>query len=634
MSKKCRSDLSRIFSFCCLLIITIALFRPASEPVHATEDVQLIVEYDHVDNMPNEDQLPPQVTQVHTSRYTPTRALTIPKQYIHLLRSQAHIKSIRPNQTVVPLEADATERTPTSANYPWNLQAIGADIAHQQGITGKGVNIAVVDTGFYIDHPNITFAGGASIFNDDPWTNDHMGHGTHVAGIIAAAADSEFPGVAPDVNLYGVKVYHKDVLDADNTPSTTVYNLTEGIYAAMRQGVDIIVVSSGFQGEDEGMRQAVQQATDQGIVIYSASGNGQPAVDYPAAYPDVISVTSIDQFQHAASDIIAGPENDLTAPGVEITSLSSPDSVYGYPFATLSGSSQATPHAAGITALLMQKYQITASEATKRLLEQAQDLNDADFFGHGLVHFLAPEDRQQTNNTDRNSNHTDAASKEPSELYWAEPTAQGTRSFLADEYFAQVQAQGILALTYTDTALDTLRLTEAQVRTMKSRQITLRFYLNDIEWDIPSEALDVGEAIFKFTDVTTHDAIETASAQSTVVKFEIQQNGAPKTTFTQPMTYRFLAQDNWEDSTDIYILDNEQNWTALDAEHSGHYLQRTTNQTGTFAVFNTKDINNTTPAQSNPNSPTRTLWIIVGISTLVLAGLIVIMKHWINPRQQ
>ena len=177
-----------------------------------------------------------------------------------------------------------------------------------------------------------------------------------------------------------------------------------------------------------------------------------------------------------------------------------------------------------------------------------------------------------------------------------------------------------------------MRLTEAQVRTMKSRQITLRFYLNDIEWEVPADALDTGEALFKFTDVTTHDAIETASAQSTVVKFEIQQNGAPKTTFTQPMTYRFLAQDNWEDSTDIYILDNEQNWTALDAEHSGHYLQRTTNQTGTFAVFNTKDINNTTPTQSNP--PTRTPWIIMGISTLMLAGLIVIMKHWINPRQQ
>ena len=87
MSKKCRSAFSRIFSFCCLLIITIALFRPASEPVHATEDMQLIVEYDHVDNMPNEDQLPPQVTQVHTSRYTP------------------HVLSLFPNNTSTSYEA-------------------------------------------------------------------------------------------------------------------------------------------------------------------------------------------------------------------------------------------------------------------------------------------------------------------------------------------------------------------------------------------------------------------------------------------------------------------------------------------------------------------------------------------------
>lgn len=300
----------------------------------------------------------------------------------------------------------------------WNHNLLNLGAARQEGLTGAGVSVAVLDTGFYADHPDIQFAGGASLFDDDSWTNDHTGHGTHVAGIIGALAGSAHPGVAPDVSLYGIKVYHQDEVDENGQPLTDIDNIADGIRMAVDMGVHIILISSGAGIDSEALHAAVTYAQNAGVLIVAAAGNGQSFVDYPAAYPEVVAVSSIDANLNPAGDIIYGAENEIAAPGVNITSLSTPDSPYGYPYVAMSGSSQAAPHVAGLAALLMQKYGANAALVREKLHEGAYDLGNENLYGYGLAGFLSegvmkkaePEPEAPDSNEDEDQEDDEATS--------------------------------------------------------------------------------------------------------------------------------------------------------------------------------------------------------------------------------
>src|SRR5690625_2671246 len=127
------------------------------------------------------------------------------------------------------------EFTPNTSNlHPqWNHNIMNIGQAWADGYTGVGISIAVLDTGFFIQHPDSSIVGGYSVFSDDPWSNDHSGHGTHIAGIISAKRGSPYQGIAPDAEVFGIKMYHEEDVSEDGDVSTDVKSVIKGIQYAI-----------------------------------------------------------------------------------------------------------------------------------------------------------------------------------------------------------------------------------------------------------------------------------------------------------------------------------------------------------------------------------------------------------------
>lgn len=288
------------------------------------------------------------------------------------------------------------EFTPNTSNqHPqWNHNIMNIGQAWADGYTGVGISIAVLDTGFYIQHPDNGLVGGDSVFSEDPWSNDHSGHGTHIAGIISARRGTPYQGIAPDAKVYGIKIYHEEDVNEEGEVSTTVESVIAGIQQSIDLGVDIIVLSSGLSYHDPELYKIIKEAHDLNIMIIAASGNGHSSVNYPASYSEVIAVTAIDEQLNPALDIIYGQENDFSAPGVSIGGLSIPDSTYSYPYIFMSGSSQAAPHAAGLAAILMQKYKVRGEDIRRIMQEQALGIGDRGLYGYGLLQYISDDDEK------------------------------------------------------------------------------------------------------------------------------------------------------------------------------------------------------------------------------------------------
>lgn len=387
---------------------------------HGEEMVDIVVSYYDQDQVPSEDELDPSFENIRTSESRPIQALTVPASTVRDLMEDQAVRHIHYNEEVTPSESQATLNA-----QDWNNEMVNAFDAWSEGFTGSGINVAVIDSGFHNDHPDINFTGGASIF-DEPWDLDHMGHGTHVAGIIGAAEGTTHQGVSPNVNLYGVKVYHSEEFNEAGTENVTdTYSLAAGIDLARQQfNPDIIVISSGTQTDQPYLKDAIVEASNAGALIIAASGNGKARIDYPAAYPEVISVSSVTQELYPASDIIPSSEghegrNELAAPGVSIGGLWNDG---GY--ATRSGSSQAAPHVAGVAALLMQKHGLSASQIRTMMQEDALDLDNFALYGYGLVQYVA--DESEENETEEDTEES-AGSEEPSDSDTAEtPNENGS----------------------------------------------------------------------------------------------------------------------------------------------------------------------------------------------------------------
>jgi subtilisin family serine protease len=248
------------------------------------------------------------------------------------------------------------------------------------GQGGAGVKVAVIDTGIDCGHPDlapnciygVSYVKGAKAF-------DNHGHGTHVAGIIAAR-DNGFGviGVAPEVTLYAVKV-----LDA--TGSGPWSAVASGIVWATQNGMDVINMSLGGTSFSQAVADAVQAASDAGVLVVSAAGNAGccDTVLYPARLPESMAVAAVDANDQRASFSSTGPEVDVAAPGVAILSTVPTGSCTlcdpsGY--RSLSGTSMATPHVAGTGALLMSRG-FTAAQAWEQMRGTAKDLGSAGFDG-------------------------------------------------------------------------------------------------------------------------------------------------------------------------------------------------------------------------------------------------------------
>lgn len=275
-------------------------------------------------------------------------------------------------------------KTPPPQVTPWGISKVNAPQAWSAG-TGAGVKVAVIDTGIDTSHADLkaNIKGGYNAINPNKSSKDDNGHGTHVAGTIAALNNSiGVVGVAPSASLYSVKV-----LSANG--SGYLSDVIGGIQWSVANGMQVANVSLGSSSDSQAMHDAVIQAKAAGLTVVAAAGNdyGAPVI-YPAAYAEVIAVSATDQNNNLAYFSSYGPQVDLGDPGVSVYST-----YKGGGYATLSGTSMATPHVTGSAALVIGSGLATTPDQVKSRLEgTATDLGAAGwdiYFGSGLVNDLA-----------------------------------------------------------------------------------------------------------------------------------------------------------------------------------------------------------------------------------------------------
>lgn len=342
----------------------------------------------------------------------PALLVDIPDDKVELLRVQKGITHLeKDKETKVDFPSTLqTEREPQSFDQytPWGIDRVNAWKAWESGYTGKGVKVAVLDSGIATNHKDLTVHGGASFVPYTNSYNDDQGHGTHVAGIIAAKDNSMgVVGVAPDAKLYAVKV-----IDYENIFWTS--NLIKGIDWSINNDMDIINMSLSTWDyvDNYGLSQIIKLAHEKGILIVSTTGNTgmddrNDTVNYPGKYPEVIAVASIDGYDRRAEYSSFGQGTDIAAPGDYIYSTYLDNS-----FDVMSGTSMAAPHVAGVLALMKEKFpHYTNVQLRDALVNNTLDLGAKGwdpFYGFGLVQadFLLEETNKVSNVTlDRTNLH-------------------------------------------------------------------------------------------------------------------------------------------------------------------------------------------------------------------------------------
>lgn len=274
------------------------------------------------------------------------------------------------------------------ASLKESVPLIGAPEAWAAGFTGKGVKVAVLDTGIDVNHPD--FAGlidGTTSFVPGEAVTDLNGHGTHVAGTIVgsgAASGGDNKGVAPGADLFVGKVLG----GAEGSGQDSW--VMAGMQWAAESGADIVNMSLGDSYPTDGsdpMSQTVDALSAQyGTLFVIAAGNSGPeSISAPGAAASALTVAATDKQDRLASFSSTGPlahsggmKPDIAAPGVDITAARSQEMTDGGQglYRTLSGTSMATPHVAGAAAVLAQQHpDWTGAQLKEHLMSTAKGLD-------------------------------------------------------------------------------------------------------------------------------------------------------------------------------------------------------------------------------------------------------------------
>jgi subtilisin len=288
----------------------------------------------------------------------------------------------------VPPDPDP-EPDPTRSCYPSTQNPYGVLMVNG-GSGGAGVNVAVLDSGVYIDHPDldVSICVDTTKRGVKQGCNDNNGHGTHVAGTIAAnggADGSGIYGVAPEATLMAIKV-------CGASGSCWSDDMAEAIYYATDNGANIISMSIGSDSESSLIRDAIDYATAKGVLVVAAAGNDGPAdgsIDYPGANAKVVAVAALDSEEIVADwssrglndgdYVVEENEVELAAPGVAVESTYK-DGCY----ALKSGTSMATPHVSGLAAKLWQGSAASTRMYLQNISKDVHTLGDDSATGFGL----------------------------------------------------------------------------------------------------------------------------------------------------------------------------------------------------------------------------------------------------------
>lgn len=287
------------------------------------------------------------------------------------------------NINVVRLQAfsETIPGFPANFGHGWGQRTMGLP-ARPDFARGKGVKIAIIDSGADIAHPllnHIRFGLDASTDAlQDGWKNDTIGHGSHVAGVITAngGGGAMFTGFAPEAEVHVIKVFPGGY-----------DSLIQALNYCIAQKIDVVNMSLGGAEISLAVEQALQEAAVAGIACIVAAGNSGDAVKYPASSPNSLAVGAVGTLMEtraqswAQTQIIAesiapdgvyparfschGPEVGVVAPGVAIISTM-PNNSYGVD----DGTSMAAPHVTGLAAMLLAHHPAFISTFTQRNRER------------------------------------------------------------------------------------------------------------------------------------------------------------------------------------------------------------------------------------------------------------------------
>lgn len=276
--------------------------------------------------------------------------------------------------------AQGTRRSNDSQrDRQWALNRLGAEKVWRKS-RGKGIVVAVIDTGVQAGHPDLKgrVLKGRDYVQDDRSASDLNGHGTHVAGIIAANENNKrgIAGLAPSAKILPVRVLNS----AGNGNTLAV---ARGIRWAVNQDADVINLSLAGDQPDGHVEAAVRYAAKRNVVVVAAAGNRGCAgpTSYPAAYPGVIAVGAINRNGGVEPYSNCGPYVDLVAPGTNIRStmirrpsLSLPCS-RGKDYCMISGTSMASPYVAAAAAIVLARtrHKLGPIRVARLLTSRADD---------------------------------------------------------------------------------------------------------------------------------------------------------------------------------------------------------------------------------------------------------------------
>ena len=301
--------------------------------------------------------------------------LTVPREAVDGLAADRNVRYVEENG-----EMYAFDQT-----TPYGIEITDADVAIDDGNTGDGVSIAILDTGIDAQHETLeknlgegwatddaactTDCGGGPFGGNDidecleEWDDDND-HGSHCAGTAAAADNGEgVLGVAPDATLHAVKV-----LDCEGSGSFS--DIAAGIEWSADQGHEVQSMSLGADSDSDVVSDAIDYAVERNVVLVAAAGNDGECTDcvgFPARHPEVIAVSATDENDELADFSSTGPEVELAAPGVDVLSTVPRDD-----YAEFSGTSMSCPHVSGAAATVIADG-TTDREAVRAELKEAAD---------------------------------------------------------------------------------------------------------------------------------------------------------------------------------------------------------------------------------------------------------------------
>ncbi len=270
----------------------------------------------------------------------------------------------------------------------WNLHNISVEGAWDKN-KGSGVTVAVIDTGVtkVRDLVETKFVKGYDFVNDKEKADDDNGHGTHVAGTVAQATNNYYgvAGVAYEASIMPLKVL-------SDYGGGTVADIAEAIKFAADNDADVINMSLGGGGESQLMKEAIEYAHKKGVVIIAAAGNeNENAASYPARYPHVIGVSAFGADGEKAPYSNYGAGVDISAPGGseagKILQETIDPETGNAVLLGLQGTSMASPHVAGVAALIKATGVEEPEAVTKVLESSARVVKDdgLNYYGAGKL---------------------------------------------------------------------------------------------------------------------------------------------------------------------------------------------------------------------------------------------------------